>query len=74
MENQTTTASQSKTARLAGLLYLVAMATGLFAEFYYFTSLALIIRCCKTAFERNIMANERLYRYRYLTNNIICCY
>lgn len=34
MENQISVASQFKAARLVGLLYLIAMATGLFAEFY----------------------------------------
>jgi len=34
MENHTSVPSQIKAARLAGLLFLIAMATGLFAEFY----------------------------------------
>jgi Domain of unknown function (DUF4386) len=70
MENQTGISSQSKAARLAGLLYLVAMATGLFAEFYVHFPSTLIISgdAAKTA--SNIMANEQLYRIG-ITNNII---
>src|SRR5436190_11000184 len=70
MENQTKFASQSKAARLAGLLYLVAMATGLFAEFYIHFPSTLIASgdAAKTA--SNILANERLYRIG-IANNII---
>ena len=70
MENQTGIASQFKAARLAGLLYLIAMATGLFAEFYVHFPSTLIISgdAAKTA--SNIMANERLYRIG-IANNII---
>ena len=70
MEDQTTITSQNKAARLAGLLYLVAMATGLFAEFYvHFPSTLVVIGdAVKTA--SNIMANERLYRIG-IANNII---
>jgi hypothetical protein len=70
MENQTSTASQSEAARLAGLLYLIAMATGLFAEFYVRFPSTLIVSgdAAKTA--SNIMANERLYRIG-IANNII---
>jgi len=70
MENQTCTVSPSKAARLAGLLYLVAMATGLFAEFYvhFPTSLIIASDALKTA--GNILANERLYRIG-IANNII---
>jgi len=70
MGNQTSTASQSKAARLAGLLYLIAMATGLFAEFYVHFPSSLIISgdAAKTA--SNIMANEQLYRIG-IVNNII---
>ncbi len=69
MENQTSIASQSRAARLAGLLYLIAMATGLFAEFYVHFPSTLIISgdAAKTA--ANIMANERLYRIG-IANNI----
>ena len=38
-----TLATQRKAARLAGLLYLVAMATGLFAEFYVHFPTALVV-------------------------------
>jgi uncharacterized protein DUF4386 len=70
MENQTSTSSQSKAARLAGLLYLIAMATGLFAEFYVHFPSTLIVSgdVAKTA--SNIMANERLYRIG-IANNIV---
>src|SRR5450432_3448156 len=70
MESQTDIATQIKAARLAGLLYLVAMATGLFAEFYVHFPSSLIVSgdAAKTA--ANIMANERLYRIG-IANNII---
>jgi len=70
MENQTSIASQSKAARIAGLLYLVAMATGLFAEFYVHFPSALIVSgdAAKTA--SNITANEQLYRIG-IANNIV---
>lgn len=70
MELQTSIVSQSKAARLAGLLYLIAMATGLFAEFYVHFPSTLIASgdAAKTA--GNIMANERLYRVG-IANNII---
>jgi hypothetical protein len=70
MENQTSTISQFKAARLAGALYLIAMATGLFAEFYVHFPSSLIVSgdAAKTA--SNILSNERLYRIG-ITNNII---
>lgn len=70
MENQTTITSQYKVARLAGLLYLIAMATGLFAKFYVHFPSTLIVSgdAAKTA--SNIMGNERLYRIG-IANNII---
>ena len=70
MENQSTIASQHKAARLAGLLYLIAMATGLFAEFYVRFPSSLIVSgdAAKTA--GNITANELLYRIG-IANNII---
>jgi hypothetical protein len=70
MENQTGRASPYKAAKLAGLLYLVAMATGLFAEFYVHFPTSLIVSgdAAKTA--GNILANERLYRIG-IANNII---
>ena len=70
MENRIRVASQSKAARLAGLLYLVAMATGLFAEFYVHFPSTLIVNgdAAKTA--SNIIANDRLYRIG-IANNII---
>lgn len=70
MENQIGIPSQSKAARIAGLLYLVAMATGLFAEFYvHFPSILIISGdAAKTA--SNIMAKEQLYRIG-IANNLI---
>ena len=70
MKNKISITSQSKAARLAGLLYLIAMATGLFAEFYVHFPSTLIVSgdAAKTA--SNIMANERLYRIG-IANNII---
>ena len=70
MENQTSIASQSKAARLAGLLYLIAMATGLFAEFYVHFPSTLVVSgdAIKTA--SNILAKERLYRIG-IANNVI---
>ena len=68
MENQTSIASQSKAARLAGLLYLIAMATGLFAEFYVHFPSTLVVSgdALKTA--RNILVKERLYRIGIANN------
>ena len=70
MENQTTIASQSKAARLAGLIYLIAMATGLFAEFYFHFPSTLIVvgDAAKTA--SNITANEQLFRIGIASNTI----
>jgi magnesium-transporting ATPase (P-type) len=70
MESQSDTASQLRAARLAGLLYLIAMGTGLFAEFYVHFPSALIAigDAAKTA--SNITAYERLYRIG-IANNII---
>jgi Domain of unknown function (DUF4386) len=70
MKNQSSIRSQSKVARIAGLLYLIAMATGLFAEFYVHFPSTLIVseNVAKTA--SNIMANERLIRVG-IANNII---
>src|SRR5450755_3109754 len=70
MENQTTITSQNKAARLAGLLYLIAMATGLFAEFYVQFPSTLVVSGDAVKTASNIMANERLYRIG-IANNII---
>ena len=70
MENQTTIASQSWAARLAGLLYLVAMATGLFAEFYVRFPSRLIVDGDTAKTAANILANEQLYRIG-IANNIL---
>ena len=72
MTNRTveTIASQSKAARLAGLIYLIAMATGLFAEFYFHFPSTLIVvgDAAKTA--SNITANEQLFRIGIASNTI----
>ena len=70
MENQATITSQYKAARLAGLLYLIAMATGLFAEMYLRFPSTLVVSgdAAKTA--SNVLANERLYRIG-IANNLI---
>jgi hypothetical protein len=70
MEKQTSIPSQAKAARIAGLLYLVAMATGLFAEFYVRFPSTLIVSgdAAKTA--SNILANEQLYQIG-IANNLI---
>lgn len=70
MENQTSIATQTKAARLAGLLYLIAMATGLFAEFYIHFPTFLIANGDATKTANNILANERIYRIG-IVNNII---
>ena len=70
MDHQTTIASQSRAARLAGLLYLVAMATGLFAEFYVRFPSRLIVSGDVVKTAANILANERLYRIG-IANNIL---
>ena len=70
MENQTSIALQSKAARLAGLLFLIAMVTGLFAEFFVRFPSTLIVSGDVTKTASNIMANERLYRIG-IANNII---
>ena len=70
MENQTSIPSQSKAARIAGLLFLIAMGTGLFAEFYVHFPSTLVVSgdAAKTA--SNITANEQLYRIG-IANNIV---
>ena len=70
MENQTTMISQHQAARLAGLLFLIAMATGLFAEFYVQFPSSLIVSGDAAKTSSNITANELLYRIG-IANNII---
>lgn len=59
---------QSKAARLAGLLFLIAMATGLFAEFYVRFPSTLVVSgdALKTA--NNINAHELLFRIGIANN------
>src|SRR5678816_4429177 len=70
MDNRTSIALQSKAARIAGLLFLIAMATGLFAEFFVHFPSALIISGDAAKTVNNIIENERLYRIG-IANNII---
>ncbi len=59
MENQNTTASQSKAARVVGFTYLFAMVTAIFG-FYVRGNLIVSGNVAETA--RNIMESERLFR------------
>lgn len=70
VKNQMATEAQHRAARLAGLLFLVAMGTGLFAEFYvhFPSSLVVIGDAARTA--GNLAANELLYRIG-IANNIL---
>src|SRR5438045_3854479 len=70
MENQTSIPSQLKAARLAGLLFLIAMATGLFAEFYVRFPSTLVVSGDTAKTTLNLLAHERLYRIG-IANNII---
>jgi len=70
LENQTNIALQAKAARIAGLLYLVAMATGLFAEFYVHFPSTLIVSGDAVKTATNIRVNEQLYRIG-IANNLI---
>src|SRR5690348_9252569 len=70
MENYIDTKSQLQAARLAGALFLIAMATGLFAEFYIHFPSHLIVSGDPSKTASNITANERLYRIG-IANNII---
>ncbi len=70
MENQSNIASQAKASKIAGLLFLVAMATGLFAEFYVHFPSTLVVAGDITKTAANIRANEQLYRIG-IANNII---
>ena len=70
MEHQNTIELQRKAAKLAGLLFLAAMATGLFAEIYVHFPSTLIENGDASKTASNIMANERLYRIG-IANNLI---
>jgi len=61
---------QLKAARLAGLLFLIAMATGLFAEFYVRFPSTLIVSGDALKTTNNIIAHERLFRIG-IANNIV---
>ena len=51
-------------ARIAGILYLIVIATGVFAEFY--VSSALIVHNDAAATAHNILASEQLYRLGFV--------
>ncbi|MGZ4068549.1 MAG: DUF4386 domain-containing protein [Bacteroidia bacterium] len=70
MQNQLRIPTQVKAARLAGLLFLVAMATGLFAEFYVHFPSTLVVSGDTSKTMYNITKNERLFRIG-IANNII---
>jgi hypothetical protein len=70
MENQINIPLQLKAARLAGLLFLIAMATGLFAEFYVRFPSTLVVSGDVATTTSNIKAHEQLYRIG-IANNII---
>jgi hypothetical protein len=59
MTNATTEAAQTRAARLAGALYLITMATGVFGEIFVRGSL-IVSDVTQTA--QNIIASERLFR------------
>jgi len=61
---------QLKAARLAGLLFLIAMATGLFAEFYVRFPSTLVVNGDALKTTNNIIAHERLFRIG-IANNIV---
>jgi hypothetical protein len=61
---------QLKAARLAGLLFLIAMATGLFAEFYVRFPSTLVVSGDALKTTNNIIAHERLFRLG-IANNIV---
>jgi len=61
---------QLKAARLAGLLFLIAMATGLFAEFYVRFPSTLVESGDALKTTNNIIAHERLFRIG-IANNIV---
>jgi hypothetical protein len=60
MTNSITDISQHKAARIAGVLYLIIIITGIFAEFFVRSSL--IVAGDATATANNIMASEGLFR------------
>ena len=57
---QMTDITQSEAARLAGFIYLLTMATGIFAAFYVPSQLYVSGDVAQTA--NNIIAHERLFR------------
>jgi hypothetical protein len=60
MANATQEVTQAQAARLAGAMYLIQMATGVFTELYARGSL--IVRGDPTQTAQNIIESERLFR------------
>jgi hypothetical protein len=60
MTGSTTDESRQKAARVAGFMYLLMMATGLFAELFVRSHLIVPGNAAATA--RNVMASDRLFR------------
>ena len=68
MTNSIADLSQRKAARVAGVLYLIVIVAGVFAEF--FVRSKLIVPGDATATANNIMANELLWRLGFLSDVI----
>ena len=60
MDNRADMSSQRKLARIAGLLYLIIIAAGIFAEFFVRQGLIVPGDAAETA--NNIMTSEMLFR------------
>jgi hypothetical protein len=60
MTNTTAEVAQANAAKLAGAMYLVSMATGIFGE--SFVRGSLIVRGDAAQTAQNIMSSERLFR------------
>jgi len=69
MTTPTADTSQSRTARVAGLMYLLAIPLAIFAEFYVPTQLIVYNNAAETA--RSIMAHERLFRLGIASNLLV---
>jgi len=70
MQNNLSAPLQLKAAKLAGLLFLIAMATGLFAEFYVRFPSTLVVSGDALKTTNNVIAHERLFRIG-IANNIV---
>src|SRR3978361_2327050 len=65
--------TRKKLARIAGLLYLIVIASGLFAEVFVRQKLTVPADALATA--RNIQASGMLYRLGFVADliNFVCC-